>query len=102
EPLARLHEADLIVVNGDLSPCLSSMLTGAWTERMALEGALFRRVGAPQENCGVEDFAGRRVHAIAGIGRPERFFEQLRRMGLDVVPHAFPDHHAFVAADLAF
>jgi tetraacyldisaccharide 4'-kinase len=42
------------------------------------------------------------VHAVAGIGNPQRFFDLLARMGVDAVPHAFPDHHAFVAADLAF
>jgi tetraacyldisaccharide 4'-kinase len=47
-------------------------------------------------------WAGRRVHAVAGIGRPERFFETLRRAGLDVVEQAFPDHYAFTAADIAF
>lgn len=44
-------------------------------------------------------FAGRRVHAVAGIGHPARFFEALRVAGLDPVPHPFPDHHAFRAAD---
>src|SRR5690606_25072842 len=46
--------------------------------------------------------AGQRVHAVAGIGHPERFFEALRSFGLDVVAHAFPDHHAFAASDLDF
>ena len=36
------------------------------------------------------------------IGRPQRFFDQLAAMGLAVVPHPFPDHHRFGAADLAF
>lgn len=50
----------------------------------------------------LESFAGRRVHAVAGIGNPERFFDGLRAHGIEVVPHAFADHHAFAAADLAF
>lgn len=47
-------------------------------------------------------FAGQRVHAVAGTGDPERFFAMLRGLGIGVVPHAFPDHHAFVADDLVF
>ncbi len=43
-----------------------------------------------------------RVHAVAGIGNPGRFFDTLRALGLDVIEHAFPDHHAFVGDDLAF
>jgi tetraacyldisaccharide 4'-kinase len=45
---------------------------------------------------------GRRVHAVAGIGHPRRFFDSLRDNGLDVVEHAFPDHHAYAEEDLYF
>jgi tetraacyldisaccharide 4'-kinase len=41
-----------------------------------------------------------RVHAVAGIGNPQRFFDLLRSYGLEVLPHAFADHHAFSARDL--
>lgn len=47
------------------------------------------------------DFAGRRVHAVAGIGHPPRFFAALREAGLDPIEHPFPDHHAFVVEDFA-
>jgi tetraacyldisaccharide 4'-kinase len=42
------------------------------------------------------------VHAVAGIGEPQRFFAQLAALGIEAVPHAFDDHHAFVPGDLAF
>jgi tetraacyldisaccharide 4'-kinase len=42
------------------------------------------------------------VHAIAGIGHPERFFAQLRALGIDAICHPFPDHHAFTPVDVAF
>jgi len=42
------------------------------------------------------------VHAVAGIGNPTRFFRQLQSLGIRAVAHPFPDHHRFVAADLAF
>lgn len=47
-------------------------------------------------------FSGQRVHAIAAIADPERFFATLRQHGIDPIPHPFPDHHAFTAADLTF
>jgi tetraacyldisaccharide 4'-kinase len=50
----------------------------------------------------LESFAGQRVHAVAAIGNPERFFLGLRAHGIEVLAHPFADHHAFVAADLAF
>jgi tetraacyldisaccharide 4'-kinase len=42
------------------------------------------------------------VHAIAGIGHPERFFVHLRALGVEFTGHPFPDHHPFTASDLAF
>ncbi len=43
-----------------------------------------------------------RVHAVAGIGNPARFFNSLRALGFEVVEHPFADHHPFVAAELSF
>jgi len=41
-------------------------------------------------------FAGRRVFAFAGIGRPEKFFETLAELGAEVVGRiGFPDHHRY-------
>ena len=47
-------------------------------------------------------FKGGRVHAVCGIGSPERFFETLERAGLEPIRHPFPDHHGFTAADIDF
>jgi tetraacyldisaccharide 4'-kinase len=48
----------------------------------------------------LSDFGGVKVHAVAGIGNPERFFGMLRQSGLHVEDHAFPDHHRFMPSDL--
>ncbi len=41
-------------------------------------------------------FAGRRVVAFAGIGRPTKLFESLEQIGCDVVErYSFPDHHVY-------
>jgi tetraacyldisaccharide 4'-kinase len=42
------------------------------------------------------------VHAVAGIGNPERFFVSLRQAGMLLEEHVFPDHHAYTAANLDF
>jgi tetraacyldisaccharide 4'-kinase len=47
-------------------------------------------------------FAGEKVHAVAGIGDPNRFFLHLGRLGVKLVPHPFPDHYAFTPQDLQF
>lgn len=59
------------------------------------------RLGTGQP-VGLERYRGRRVRAVAGIGRPEGFFDALRERGIDVVEHPFPDHHRFVGKDVDF
>ena len=70
--------------------------------RMDLRGDTFRRVAAPQASAPAAAFAGKRVHAVAGIGNPQRFFDHLARLGMATVNHAFPDHHAYTATDLDY
>jgi tetraacyldisaccharide 4'-kinase len=69
---------------------------------MKLDGETLHRMTDARERCSVRDFAGQKVHAVAGIGHPNRFFLHLARLGLKPVPHPFPDHHPFRAADLEF
>ena len=98
EPPARVHEADAVVING--APLASDVHEPAFA--MRLEGATFRNVLDPHRAVGPEHFRGRRVHAIAGIGYPPRFFSHLRDLGIDFEAHAFEDHHAFTPQDIAF
>lgn len=47
-------------------------------------------------------FRERKVHAVAAIGNPERFFTMLERLGLDIERHAFPDHAMLGEEDIAY
>jgi len=69
---------------------------------MVLEGDKLVRITDARDERPAKSFAGQRVHAVAGIGDPKRFFLQLARFGIKLVPHPFPDHHAFRAEDFAF
>ncbi|HEY5719623.1 MAG TPA: tetraacyldisaccharide 4'-kinase [Gammaproteobacteria bacterium] len=93
EPRRRLRDVDIIVCNG-------TPLRGEFG--MQLVGDSACRVTAPEERRALAAFSGRRVHALAGIGHPERFFRSLRRQGLEVIAHPLPDHHRFVPEDLDF
>ena len=42
------------------------------------------------------------IHAVAGIGYPAGFFDQLRALGLTLITHVFPDHYVYSAQDITF
>lgn len=97
EPASRLATVDAVVVNGPDH-------TAAWPRAyaMQLEGGRFRNLHDPHRTVDAAHFRGRRVHAVAGIGNPQRFFDHLRQLGVDCATRAFPDHHAYVPGDLRF
>ncbi|THF66120.1 tetraacyldisaccharide 4'-kinase [Pseudothauera nasutitermitis] len=101
EGLERLREVDAVFAHGALSPALQARLEGCAVYPLRLGGARFRALDGSGREVGAEHFHGQRVHALAGIGRPQRFFEHLRALGLEVDGQAFPDHHHFLPADLA-
>jgi tetraacyldisaccharide 4'-kinase len=70
--------------------------------RMDLSGDTFRCLQPPLADVPGSALAGKRLHAVAGIGNPQRFFDHLARLGLASVNHAFPDHHAYAPGELAF
>jgi tetraacyldisaccharide 4'-kinase len=106
EPLERLGEVDWLVINGPASARCIEQLAPFAVRRDRLEMRLVPgdalRLGDPSTTRPLARFAGRPVHAVAGIGNPVRFFAMLRAAGLEVVEHPFPDHHAFRATDFAF
>ncbi len=101
EPTTRLHHVDAIVVNGSATHGSLATLLPAAVLGMRLEASavvsLDERLRRP-----LESFTGERVHAVAGIGNPQRFFAELRAQGMEVIEHPFPDHHPLTAAELAF
>ena len=68
----------------------------------AAQGEELHRATDARERRPAKSFAGQRVHAVAGIGDPGRFFRHLAALGVQAVPHPFPDHHPFRPADLDF
>jgi tetraacyldisaccharide 4'-kinase len=92
EPPSR--EVDATVLN-DAPP-----RPGTYAMRLAPAGLY--ALHDPARSVAPQALAGLRLHAAAAIGNPERFFATLRSMGLAHVAHAFRDHHAYEARDLAF
>lgn len=90
EPAASgLARADAVVVMGEGESHVA--MPGG---RPVLHAHLVLRGGAVA-------LQGARVVAFAGIGRPQKFFEFLDRLGASVVArHAFADHQPYTAAAL--
>ena len=100
EPVSRLATVDAIICNGLPETGLSTL---APSFAMALKPGQFYRLDVAGQIASAESLRGRAaLHALAGIGNPERFFRTLESLGLCCENHPFPDHHRYVAADLAF
>jgi tetraacyldisaccharide 4'-kinase len=98
EPMSRADEADAMVrlVTSDATPSVGREFD------MQLEPQPWRNLVRPGLVADPREWVAGSVHAIAGIGNPERFFALLRAQGIDAQCHPFPDHHTFAPSDLAF
>lgn len=102
EPIERVADCTFRVVNAGTAGEAEAQQASAFGEwPMRLSAACVRPLHGGRVQP-LSAFAGQRVHAVAGIGDPERFFATLRDAGVAVVPHAFADHHAYVPEDFAF
>ncbi|AKC85505.1 tetraacyldisaccharide 4'-kinase [Pseudoxanthomonas suwonensis] len=99
EPVERGRCCDFRVVNLGHAAEPGGTGFGEWPMQLQSRAALPIAGGRPRA---LASYIGIRVHAVAGIGNPQRFFDMLRALGVGVVPHAFPDHHAYRAEDLEF
>jgi tetraacyldisaccharide 4'-kinase len=94
ETRSRLQVADAVVVNGG-----RALLDGALTMRLDANGAVAVLGGRVMP---LQTFSGNRVHAVAGIGNPERFFNMLRAHGIEVMGHPLADHARVRREDIVF
>lgn len=97
EPPSRLTDVDYVVVNGDVYPRLPVA-----AEQMKLAPVAWVNLANGERRGLDEQLFNTPVHAVAGIGNPGRFFQTLRSCGLQVIEHAFDDHHAFELSELMF
>ena len=109
EPMSRLNEVDFTVVNSAASSAATTSVPLAvpigmpgGQISMRLSGQVFYNIKEPGTHALAADLRHQTIHAIAGIGRPKRFFNYLRQLGLNVTEHPFPDHYAFRRSDFTF
>ncbi len=105
EPADRLARVDALIFNGPLARAMldstypadstGSAVHAVQRFESRLEARRFRTLDGRQTWTPAEfadRLAGQRAHAIAGLARPERFFDQLAALGIDCTPHPLVDH----------
>jgi tetraacyldisaccharide 4'-kinase len=102
EPLRRLSGVVAVIWNGPPEVRAADAARHLPQFGMQLVGQYFVAAGSSQRVCDAASLMKRKLYALAGIGDPQRFFRQLRTLGLDFEEHPFPDHHSYTAGDLAF
>ena len=93
EPKRRLCTVDFVITNG-------SAKKNEYTMRVSAGN-----ICQVMDNHRILDLTtchGKIIHAVAAIGHPQRFFQQLQSLGLPFIPHEFPDHHFYQPADIDF
>ncbi len=98
EKSERLKMAKFIVTNGknkDLK--LARFSTKLY--KMELTPIVFRRVNNPNKTQPIAFFAEQSVHAIAGIGNPQRFYQTLSSLDIQITEKDFPDHKNYQLND---
>ena len=84
EPLSRLASVDFVLTNG---------------QNLQMQGDTLINLKHGQTRK-LSEFAGQTVHVVTGIGNPQRFISNLQAVGLSVIAHVYPDHHAFNGTEL--
>ncbi len=89
--LARADAVVLMHTDGD---------TSSWKTLKALQNFDRPVINAWYQASKPVDLKGERVLAFAGIGRPEKFFRSVSRLGLQAIETVpFPDHHVFTSGE---
>ena len=94
EPKSRLSEVDFIVNNGGPTEGDEILMT--------LSPAKFIHLNSGKEYSVDQWPMHNQVHAIAGVGNPNRFFDLLLRLGFEFDKNPFPDHHKYNKRDLYY
>ena len=125
EPASRLNAVDAIVVNGN---AIHPEIKPDRRCREWPQGPIGRAVASParpstarfdmtlanetfinlksdrrlEQSDALAAFHGKHIHALAGIGNPQRFFSHLAALGLEPnTTQPFPDHHDYRADDFS-
>ncbi|MEM6999683.1 MAG: lipid A export permease/ATP-binding protein MsbA [Pseudomonadota bacterium] len=97
EPVSRLENVDWVISNGQLS----NLTENESVMQMQADGFMNVTTGDWVE---VDDFLAQHteVHAVCGIGNPNRFLRTLSHLGLVAELHVYKDHYDFAGDEVCF
>ena len=99
EPLSRLASVDAVVVSGGKADAAFRSSENMFASH--IETGQIYRLNRPSEKLDLEGLGNQTVSAIAGIAKPERFFNTLQSMNVALKQTiALPDHADITVADL--
>jgi tetraacyldisaccharide 4'-kinase len=109
EPMSRLEGANVIYhekPSTDLTRTSRSSNKIQSTDRLTMHlqadelQRLWNHTSSTAQLNSVKPTNNSRVHAVSGIGYPQRFFDTLESIGFEVIGHPYPDHYDFSLAEL--
>ena len=95
EPAERLQSVDAVLLNGAEQDSHNGFA-------MRLQPTEWVHVRSGRREPLSYFPAQQKMHALAGIGNPQRFFKTLEGLNWQPIAHAFADHAQFTAQDLQF
>ncbi len=93
EPIGYLNDMDFIIYNGSKDKTENNMQYQLKPLCMVLNNNILYDL---------IELQGKTVHAVAGIGNPDNFFNCLQKHGLIIYKHPFPDHYHYKPEDIKF
>lgn len=101
EPAWRITSASF-VVNNVVSNVVNNAPSADNEYEMTMLLGDAQDLGGANLGKPLSEFRATTVHAVAAIGNPARFFNQLKNIGIKVVEHPFRDHYGYAARDICF
>jgi len=93
EPIKRLDNINFVVTNGESSSSEYNMV---------YEGEDIYCLNDSNKRINLSEFANQKIHAVAAIAHPDRFFDNLKAHDIELIEHVFQDHYSFTENDIRF